>query len=187
VPGLTIDPSVGGVESNSYGTVDEADAYFAARMNGLPWLATSDVEVKQQALITATNRLDQEQYRGKRASDIQALAFPRTGIMADGFPVAPDVIPPAVKYAEFEEALALIIAGTSDVLSASGNEGIQSVDADGVRVVFRDPHVAVTAGEYPLAADDPSLSLPEQVYRLLRNWITTGYRATSGTVRLVRS
>lgn len=184
---LFIDATVGGASANSFGTVAEANAYLDSRTNGGAWAAITDPDVKARLLITATIRLDQETYRGQRSSVIQALAFPRTGLYLDGAALPSDAIPAAVKYAEFEEALAILNSGTTDPFAASGTEGISSVDAGGVKVTFRDPRAATSKDGIPSAADDPSINLSPQAYRLLRGWLLTGLRSQFSKVRLVRS
>jgi len=63
---------------NSYVTVEEADAYFADRLDVAAWTGAS-VEQKPQALVTATKMLDDLDWTGYVVSESQPLAFPRTG------------------------------------------------------------------------------------------------------------
>lgn len=92
-------------EANSYVTVAEAGAYFANRAN-IPWLQVPD---KPAALVQATAYLDnryRSRWRGTRATEEQALAWPRLDVTdEDGFDVAEDEIPRAVKEATYEIAL----------------------------------------------------------------------------------
>lgn len=64
---------------NSYATVEEANAYFADRIDVAAW-TNADSNQKSQALITATSMLDNIDWTGVAASESQTLAFPRSGI-----------------------------------------------------------------------------------------------------------
>lgn len=82
--------------TNSYVTVEEADAYFEDRLDVAAWTA-ADEPTKAQALVTATSILDNLDWIGAAVSESQALAFPRVGqyfdprlgtyIMLSGSPV----------------------------------------------------------------------------------------------------
>ena len=63
--------------TNSYATVEEADAYFADRLDVAAWTSAESVQ-KGQALMTATSMLDEMTWAGCTISDSQTLAFPRT-------------------------------------------------------------------------------------------------------------
>lgn len=67
---------------NSYVTVAEADAYFADRLDVAAWTAADDI-AKGQALVTATNTLDNMTWTGTVISASQNLAFPRSGYYFD--------------------------------------------------------------------------------------------------------
>jgi hypothetical protein len=184
---LPLDPTVGGAASNAYVALDEAAAYFDSRPNATAWTALNNAsDTQESALITATARIDQEQYRGARASSTQALAWPRTGVHGDGYTISSTVLPRELKAATCEMALAILVSGATDLLAAGG-DAIASVDVGGVKVAFRDPRTADSQRYYPHAVDDPATTLPAPVYRLLRPWLLTGQRIRSGTVRLVRS
>ena len=63
--------------TNSYVTVEEADAYFADRLDVAVWVS-ADPAQKGQALMTATSMLDEMTWAGSAISESQFLAFPRT-------------------------------------------------------------------------------------------------------------
>ncbi len=76
--------------TNSYVTVEEANAYFVDRIDAAAWTDASDSQ-KAQALVTATSQLDQMRWLGSVVSSEQPLAFPRDGEYLDtrlGFTVA---------------------------------------------------------------------------------------------------
>lgn len=63
---------------NSYATVLEADSYFDDRLDVAAWISANPIQ-KAQALITATQYLNDLNWIGIAVSDSQTLAFPRTG------------------------------------------------------------------------------------------------------------
>ena len=67
---------------NSYATTDEADAYFADRLDVIAWTDASP-EMKGQALVTATALLDDMSWTGAAVSVSQPLAWPRVGSYYD--------------------------------------------------------------------------------------------------------
>lgn len=67
---------------NSYVTVAEADDYFADRLDVAAWTA-ADPTQKSQALVTATNVLEELPWTGTVMSASQSLAFPRSGYYFD--------------------------------------------------------------------------------------------------------
>lgn len=126
---LTLDASVGGPASNSYATVAAACAVAAYRLGGAGFVAlTSDQQI--QALVTATSDIDSiEQvspgfiggFVGDRASDSQALAWPRSTF---------DGLPPNLVNATIELAItyAPAIASGADVLNEDPNAGNIKLD-----------------------------------------------------------
>src|ERR1043166_138769 len=99
---MSLVATVGGSTSNSYVTLAEAETYFGDRINSSVngnWTNTSagvartDAE-KSAALVTATRRIDEEQFRGHKASSSQALKWPRYDVYdEDGIAFVSDVIP----------------------------------------------------------------------------------------------
>jgi len=68
--------------TNSYVTVEEADAYFSDRLDVAAW-SEADASSKEQSLITASKMLNDLQWIGAAISDSQSLAFPRSGSYFD--------------------------------------------------------------------------------------------------------
>jgi hypothetical protein len=108
---MALDATIGGSTSNSYCSLTEADAYFADRLNSSEWTSASQ-GTKEKALITATRRIDEEQFVGYKVSKDQALKWPRYNVLdEDGFfYFATDSIPERVKQAVFVTALELLRA-----------------------------------------------------------------------------
>lgn len=95
------------VDSNSYASVAEADAYWGERGNA-DWLALSST-VKQQSLVKATDYIDQRfggRWIGQRATEEQALDWPQDNTGHEEWDYTNDVgvIPVALKKACIEYA-----------------------------------------------------------------------------------
>lgn len=114
---------------NSYVTIDEADEYFSGKLYTSEW-DSSDTGRKEKALREACRRIERLQFKGKKASESQALAFPRllsiknrTGGIIGYFTSVMDgngnpYVPLEVKHAQCEEALALLKYGNSARIKA---------------------------------------------------------------------
>lgn len=105
---MALDATVGGASADSYVTVAEADAYFASSANGGVWAPLAE-DVKENRLKEATRILDLYYvWNGIKASETQALGWPRKkAYYPDGTLIPEDIIPVAVKYATFDLALFL--------------------------------------------------------------------------------
>lgn len=102
------------VGENSYLDLDEANAYFAERLYNDAWISATD-DMKAQALIMATRRIDSLPLRGSKADRDQHLAFPRhmiKPITSQCQPAYPGYVEikweMRVKQAVCEESLALL-------------------------------------------------------------------------------
>ena len=97
--------------TNSYATLEEAEAYLADRLDVAAWSSASDT-LKQQALVSATTLLDTINWTGVAVSASQALAFPRVGSYFSpklGMAVIFDnTIPSVIKVATIETAYHLL-------------------------------------------------------------------------------
>ena len=99
----------GAVDADSYASLAEAVAYVGTLTFTGKWPAT---EAAQEALLKqAALKMETLSWKGTRAAsaEAQALAFPRAGLVdRDGYAIASDVVPRAVKTAQI--ALALWLA-----------------------------------------------------------------------------
>lgn len=136
----TLVPTVGSASANAYVSVAEADTYFTDRGSASAWTGTDDV--KARALIQATDRIDQEEFRGypalplngTRASDTQALKWPRQNATDDeGWTYEDDVIPERIKKATME--LALEILAGNFVLLDTGLEAYAELGVGPIKLV----------------------------------------------------
>jgi hypothetical protein len=110
---VTIIATPGDVNANSYVTLEEATAYFAERLYATAWTGAATDDVRRQALIMATQRLEPLPWDGYRASLNQRLQWPRSGCTdRDGYGVAFDAIPEDVRIACCEEAIGLLAKGS---------------------------------------------------------------------------
>lgn len=131
---LTLKATAGASDANCYLTLNEAIAYFEGRPGAEAWEDASTAE-RTKALVGATMRLEQEQYRGTRASDTQALAWPRSGVTYDGAELSDQTVPVVVQRACCEEALALL--EEPERYAATGLEGFTSVDVGSLSLGIR--------------------------------------------------
>ena len=140
---VTITATAGSASANSYLTLAEAQAIVDGMVedgDSIAWEGASD-DQKNRALYTATQRLDRERFLGARATDTQALQWPRTGVRkpdtyvntyATGFPfrISDDYftdteIPDQVKRAQV--VLAIYLNSNKDGLGLSGLEDYKNV------------------------------------------------------------
>ena len=133
---VTIVATAGSATANSYITLDAANDYVEAMISSTDvskWSTGTD-DTRNRALAAATQRLDRERFLGARATDTQALQWPRTGVRkpdtyvntyAAGFPFrisddyfTDEEIPDQVKRAQIE--LAVYLHNNTDGISLSG-------------------------------------------------------------------
>jgi len=155
---MPLDATVGGANSNSFITVEEADAYWADRAHIALWDETT--EEKTSLLITATRMIvaaytlhrrlirtdsgDGDRYlisrtwTGAPTTTTQALPWPRIGMYDRNENAIPsNVIPQDLKFATAE--LAGQISKTDRLIENDvAVQGIKSVSAGSVSVNFKD-------------------------------------------------
>jgi len=79
---ISITATAGSASANSYLTLADAQAIVDGLVEDddvAAW-ASATTDQKNRALYTATQRIDRERFLGARASDTQALQWPRTGV-----------------------------------------------------------------------------------------------------------
>ncbi len=140
---VSIDATAGGASANSYITLAEADAFVEAMVLGTDankW-GSGNTDSRNRALTAAAQRLDRERFLGARATDTQALQWPRTGVrkpdtyvntFSTGFPfrISDDYftdteVPDQVKRAQIE--LAVYLHSNKDGISLGGLEDFKNV------------------------------------------------------------
>jgi hypothetical protein len=101
------------LNTNSYATSADADLYFETRIDSDEWSTATD-DQKDQALVTATQLIDNHSWIGIAVSSSQALAWPRKNAiyydhrMGQDITIAVNVTPSQVKIAVYEQALHLL-------------------------------------------------------------------------------
>ena len=142
---ITIVATAGSATANSYLTLADANAIVEGLVpddDVTAWEAgsTSD-DYRNRALYTACQRIDRERFLGAKATDTQALQWPRTGVRkpdtyvntyATGFPfrITTDYytdteIPDQIKKAQV--VLAVYLQNNTSGIGLSGLEDYQNV------------------------------------------------------------
>jgi hypothetical protein len=143
---VTLVPDVGAANANSYVSLDEADAYLNARLNGEAWHEEGDEQVKLAALVLATQELDLLPWVGWKALNTAALQWPRKYVpdpeyAADSteWYLAENVIPKRVKEATYELALEILRGGDSDITGRDSKEEIIREKLDVIDKEYANP------------------------------------------------
>jgi len=162
---VVIDATAGGANANSYLTLAAAQAIIDGMVLDADVTAwgTATTDNKNRALVSATQRLDRERFLGARATDTQALQWPRTGVRkpdtyintyAVGFPfrITTDYftdteIPTQVQYAQV--VLATYLHNNPDGLGLSGLEDYKNVKIGSLDVTPNLGYGAVGADKVP--------------------------------------
>lgn len=108
---------------NSYATVDEAEAYFADRLDVAAWV-DADATQKAQSLVTATSVLDDQVWIGAAISESQKLAFPRDGSYHDpkiGTTIMLDAVTPPDRIVRATFELAYHLLNNDGLLDDTGS------------------------------------------------------------------
>ena len=148
-----------------------AVSYMASRLYSEAWTAATAPD-KEAATIQATRTLDGfYDWKGYRLNDVQALGWPRTGVVVDG--VTAPALPVPIKQATLELAVAMLERNrTSD--TASGSQALDKLELGKGAVVLE-------FGTDPAAAPiDPANIIPPYVARMLSRYVATG---TGGMMR----
>lgn len=125
----------GAADANSYDTLDELDAFNADRPQSA-WSSLTAAQ-KEAAALWATPLFDGAfVWTGNAADGVQALAWPRVGMLTrNGYPIPSNVIPIELKraFAEFTRQLA------DDDLASDNSaikQGITGIKAGSVSLSF---------------------------------------------------
>lgn len=87
---IVVEDGTGRADAESYISVADADAYFAARGNAA-WAALTEPQ-KEQALRKGTDYIGQTyrlRWKGSRVNGVQALDWPRSWVQRDDFRYGP--------------------------------------------------------------------------------------------------
>jgi hypothetical protein len=136
---IVLDATPAGSSSNSFATVEQANAYFSGHLYGEFW---DDLEpdTKNRALITATRLIirafQRVGWQGWLTNTVQSLPLPRVGMYdAERNLIISTVIPVPLVEATAEYAGRLAQAGRMPD-DPSDTEGIKSVKAGSVSIDY---------------------------------------------------
>lgn len=119
---LIVESGSGKTDAESYVSVSDADAYWADR-NDSTW-SNASTGAKEAALRNAAEYLDGTYtWRGTKATRDQGLDWPRTGVIdEEGYQVNSNIVPEAVKAAQYRLALEALSA---DLLAATDKGAVK--------------------------------------------------------------
>ena len=141
------------VGTDSYATEAELLAYATARGITISGDQT-------QLLIRAMDFLENQRFIGYKAASDQALQWPRTGVMIDGWDIDSTVTPNKVKVAQMEVAL--------------------SMDADSDPMAVTDPDVkSQTVGTISITYQDKSQTKRPKIDTALSGLVESGIKVVS--------
>lgn len=173
-----LDATLGGESANSYGSVEDADAYFANKFSAQSWAAFPS-DTREIALMEATEKLEGLKFWGRPASLMQALAFPRIYEPASNGTSIPRQVLTSCYLLALELAQAQAPAG------GSGNDQADKIAemkaASVSRFKLADYEVAFHDGAG--GAQGPFESLPLVVQGLIGPWVRKGSRIIAGRRR----
>ena len=151
--------------ANSYLTLADAQLIVDGLVEDADVTAwgSATTDAKNRALYTATQRLDRERFLGARATDTQALQWPRSGVRKPdtyintysvGFPFrittdyyTDDEIPQQVQYAQV--VLAVYLHNNPDGIGLSGLEDYKNVKIGSIDVTPNLGYGAVGVDKIP--------------------------------------
>jgi hypothetical protein len=91
---LTVEDGTIVAGANTYISLADADAYFAARLNSGLWVNDTTATVKSQALANATKFLDENmEWLGYRTNSTQVLDWPRARVPNPELPPIGSTVP----------------------------------------------------------------------------------------------
>ncbi len=163
---LELEATPGADDANAYADEDTAEEYAGYRVGGAAFIALES-DQKIQALVTATRDIDTlaDVFIGERATDDQALEWPRSGTN-----FGDDELPDNLVNATIELAMSYVPAfasgSTVDVLNADPSDGlVKREKLDVIETEWFEPraHEADSFSRFPAAVQRllaPLVELP---------------------------
>lgn len=142
--------TIGSVTYTVYADVADADEWFNGSVDFATWDALTTDE-KSRSLVTSTRMLDRQMWQGEKEDPLQALAFPRTGVV-DCAGVAVDPADTLAVVTEASIILALAVFTNNALLTtASTIDLTKRLKAGSVEIEkFRASSDEIAAGRFPL-------------------------------------
>ncbi len=166
----TLDATLGGADANSYQTRVEAADFFSNHLYATEW-SSADNTRKDNSLIRACLRLEQETYKGSKTNTEQRLKHPRAYVEDDeGNWYDQDEIIRAMKEAQCELALYYLKQNPDDAVDPALKQFKRLHIANAINLEMRDQLPATDA-------------LPDHVLRMISHLM----QSAPGQVRLVRA
>lgn len=131
---IIVEDGSGKSDSESYISVADATTYFNER-NIPEWAALATDAIREAALRNATEYMVNEyrkRWQGARVYQVQALDWPRTGVVIDSWSIPSDEVPTEVARACAELAL----KASSDDLQADLTQGVIKEKVDVIEVEY---------------------------------------------------
>lgn len=161
--------TINGTSYEVYANVATADLYLQADLSLFQtWDGASEKEI---ALVSATRYLDRQRWQGTKTSDVQPLAWPRTGVIDRyGNSIASASVPQAIIDACCLLA-ATFVTDPSLMTKLDQSSNIAEVQAGTARVRYFKPQ-SVSAGT--------ATKLPSVVQDLIGQFLAVSFSAVSG-------
>lgn len=172
---LVLVATPGAANANSYATAAEGDSYHEGHLYSSSWTAAT-LGTKETALVMATRLLDRNiVWKGVRTNDVQALEWPRQGMVARNLYTFIDnsVVPPEIKEVTSELAR-LLIQGDRTAELGQYAQGLKAFSAGPVSFTFRD-------GEIKLEV------MPDSVIKLIPALWVESFPRKPSTLQLSRT
>jgi len=147
---FVVETGVGDPDATSYCDVEFADDYIDANIYASSdWLALEE-EQKQRLLVRASKYLDRMvTWEGTRVDEDSGLRWPRSGVYdSDGFLIADDAIPQALKEAVSELASYLM---SNDWTSPQESRGLKEIQVDVIDLKFDTDYTRASVPDYIIA------------------------------------
>lgn len=138
---LLVETGTGASNSESYASVANADSYHSNR-GCAPW-ATLTTAQKEEALRRSTDYIEQvygQYWQGAQVNETQALSFPRSGVVVNGYTLGYTSIPARLINATCE----LAYKAASGNLSPDLTQGVKREKVDVLEVEYMDASSPVT-------------------------------------------
>ena len=169
---LTLDPTPGGANANTFATLDEYKNYWNARLFNTKQLAATDPQITA-ALVWAGRLLNKIfLWTGAPATTVQAMTWPRTSMVSvNNVPIDQAVIPQDLKDAQSEWAGQLIVTDLSATNSIL-QQGISALRAGPVSITYKSGGSTIDMANADILKQQPELAylskaVPDAVRLLL--------------------